>query len=92
MLYKDKDRTRGRRWMRLKEQVLVAQPVCNVCQRVPSVEVDHIHPVSKGGDDSFDNLQGICGDCHEDKTRKDLGLKKKQIKVGADGYPIVNHK
>lgn len=84
-------RTRGRKWLRLRHVVLVEEPVCRICDRRPSVEVDHIIPVSKGGTDERDNLQGVCTECHEDKTRADLGLKKKAVKIGLDGYPIVNH-
>ena len=59
-----------------------------ICRREASVEVDHIIPVTKGGTDERDNLQGICKECHEEKTRKDLGLKKKPQRIGVDGYPI----
>lgn len=81
-------RTRGRRWMRLREVVLIEEPVCRICKRKPATQVDHITAISKGGTDERDNLQGICEHCHEDKTRKELGLKKKQDPVGLDGYPI----
>ena len=81
-------RTRGRKWMRLRQQVLIEEPVCRICGRKPSTQVDHINPVSKGGTDERDNLQGACEECHEEKTRKDLGIKKKQTRIGLDGYPI----
>lgn len=80
-------RTRGRRWMALKEYVLMEQPVCAVCNRKPATEVDHIVPISKGGSDERDNLQGLCYGCHEEKTRVDLGITKKARKIGLDGYP-----
>ena len=84
-------RTRGRLWMRLREIVLIEEPLCMICNRNPSAQVDHIKPISKGGTDERDNLQGICLECHEDKTRKDLGIKKKkQNRVGFDGYPILD--
>ncbi|MCK5609595.1 HNH endonuclease [Candidatus Pacearchaeota archaeon] len=85
-------RTRGRLWMKLKRQVLCVDPVCVACRRRPSVEADHIIPICKGGTDEFDNLQGMCKECHEEKTRKDLGLKAKAHKVGIDGYPIIRGK
>jgi 5-methylcytosine-specific restriction protein A len=74
--------------MRIRNRVLVEQPVCQVCQRAPSEQVDHKTPVSQGGTDDPDNLQGICIKCHKIKTRKDLGFKTNPIKVGIDGYPI----
>lgn len=83
-------RTRGRRWMRLRHVVLVEDPVCKICNRQPSVEVDHIIPVSKGGTDERDNLQGACAECHDEKTRKDLGIKRVPVRIGIDGYPIKN--
>ena len=59
-----------------------------ICRRAASVQVDHIVPITKGGTDERGNLQGVCEECHEDKTRKDLGLKAKPNKIGVDGYPI----
>lgn len=81
-------RTRGRRWMRLRHVVLVEEPVCKICGRKPSVEVDHIMPISKGGTDERDNLQGVCLECHEEKTRKDLGLGRKKVPTSVNGYPF----
>jgi 5-methylcytosine-specific restriction protein A len=81
-------RTRGRKWMRLREQVLTEEPVCYICKRRPSTQVDHKKPVSKGGTDERENLGGVCDECHEDKTMKDLGMTKKKHRVGLDGYPM----
>jgi len=81
-------RTRGRRWMRLRHVVLVEEPICMICRRAASVEVDHIRPITRGGTDERDNLQGACKECHEEKTRKDFGLKAKPQRIGTDGYPI----
>ena len=85
----DIGRTRGRKWMKLRHVVLVEEPVCMICGERPSVQVDHIIPVCKGGTDDRDNLQGACGECHEEKTREDLGQKEKPKKIGLDGYPIA---
>ena len=74
--------------MSMREVVLIEEPICRVCNRKPSVQVDHIIPISKGGTDVRDNLQGICLSCHEAKTTDDLGLKQPPRKIGADGYPI----
>lgn len=63
--------------------------MCMVCQRRPTEQVDHIIPVTKGGTDERSNLQGICLVCHEEKTRKDLGIKKKPVRISVKGYPIV---
>ena len=81
-------RTTGRRWMSMRHVVLVEEPVCKICGRKASVEVDHKHPVTKGGTDDRDNLQGLCDECHKEKTAKDLGIKPPPNKIGLDGYPI----
>lgn len=88
---KEKERTRGRRWMELRHVVLVEEPVCQICQRKPAKEVDHILPICKGGTDTRDNLQGVCHDCHEEKTCNDLGIKK-PVTIGLDGYPVTINK
>ncbi len=84
-------RTSGRPWLRLRHVVLVEEPVCQICGCKPSVEVDHIVPLCKGGTDERSNLQGVCLACHEEKTRIDLGIKEK-IQIGLDGYPIEKNK
>jgi len=35
-----------------------------------------------------DNLQGVCDDCHDEKTAKDLSIKPPPNKIGLDGYPL----
>ena len=49
-------------------------------------ELDHVIPITKGGEDIEDNWQGLCIDCHKDKTRKDNGWKEKPT-IGLDGWP-----
>jgi 5-methylcytosine-specific restriction protein A len=47
-------------------------PLCVHCQAkgrvVAAIELDHIIPLWKGGADSAENRQGLCGDCHALKT------------------------
>lgn len=49
------------------------EPLCRVCLaegRVSATaEVDHIVPLSEGGSGRRDNLQGLCGDCHDAKSK-----------------------
>lgn len=51
---------------------------CVLCGASPKdnssvvLEVDHIIPVSKGGDDSFSNLRTLCRDCNQGKKDKDV--------------------
>lgn len=73
--------------MDMRHVVLVEEPICMVCMRRPSSQVDHKIPLCKGGTDDRENLQGICEKCHDEKTCKDLGIKQRD-KIGIDGYPI----
>lgn len=44
---------------------------CQYCGRTPpqvTLEVDHIHPVSKGGKNGIDNLITACFDCNRGKS------------------------
>ncbi len=45
---------------------------CNACGALPAdgavLEVDHIHPVSKGGGDNLENLQALCRECNAGKS------------------------
>ena len=46
---------------------------CNICQNLlpASCEMDHIITLWAKGLDDFDNLQALCGNCHNTKTRKE---------------------
>jgi 5-methylcytosine-specific restriction protein A len=58
-----------KRWQATRRAVLARDPLCKVCDQQLSEEVDHITPLSQGGDPwALDNLQGICGPCHWAKT------------------------
>lgn len=47
--------------------------VCQECGRWrDTLHRDHVIPLWKGGPDTPDNIQYICANCHEDKTRDDL--------------------
>lgn len=67
-----------RRWRdRLRKLVLARDPLCKIqvlcgagVNGLPalSTEADHIIPISRGGDESMENLQGACHACHSHKT------------------------
>ena len=46
---------------------------CKGCKKLlPSAaQVDHVVPLSAGGDDKMDNMQMLCANCHAEKTRKE---------------------
>ena len=79
-------------WHRTRKHQLTEEPLCRMCRANgilrPATEVDHIIPVSKGGDwYDGNNLQSLCISCHSQKTRADEG---KSIKSGCDanGIPL----
>lgn len=46
---------------------------CQYCGRTPpavTLEIDHIHPVSKGGDNLHENLITACFDCNRGKSKR----------------------
>lgn len=66
----------GATWRRLRKMVLARDPVCVACRRRPSEHVDHIKAKAGGGDDSMENLRGLCERCHMQKTAKDGHARK----------------
>lgn len=76
---------RRARWLR-------AHPLCVACKLegyfTPATEVDHIVPLAKGGADDLGNLQSLCHDCHDAKTRRDFGQRERAPAIGVDGWPI----
>lgn len=63
----------GYRWQKLRLIILARDPICKICGRAASTDVDHIIPKSKGGLDAVDNLQGLCHSCHSRKTASEDG-------------------
>jgi 5-methylcytosine-specific restriction protein A len=60
------------RWQKLRD-VFLAQPqnaVCVQCKRKPANTVDHIEPhkMDEAKFWDWDNLQGMCRQCHSRKT------------------------
>ncbi len=58
----------GRRWRRLRLMILRRDPLCCMCKRELSTQVDHIMAKSRGGTDDESNLRGLCAPCHSRKT------------------------
>lgn len=70
-------RIRGKKWAVIRKEVLRRDPVCRdgrVCHHAStSTQVDHVIPLMDGGHPtSLDNLQGICEDCHVEKTNEEF--------------------
>lgn len=71
-------------WKRLRERVLLEEPVCRFCERrglaVAATVVDHIEPLSIAPDRRLDrsNLQALCAPCHDgEKARADRALRRR---------------
>ena len=88
-----------RKWRKLRAAKLSIDPLCQYCGHEIADQVDHIIPVSKGGDMwEPSNLKSSCQSCHSHKTmvvdRLGLPYTQRVIK-GVDpqtGLPInPNH-
>jgi 5-methylcytosine-specific restriction enzyme A len=75
------ERIRGRELQRIRRRILRRDPLCLRCLErgfvTASTQVDHRAPLFLGGEESDDNRQGLCDDCHAEKTDEDLANKPK---------------
>jgi len=84
---------RGRRWMKLRSQILARDPVCRVCNQAESLQVDHVVPLARGGGDDYNNLQGICLACHKDKTAREQSSYLPRVETASEVETnIVRHR
>ena len=58
--------------MEIRGRILRREPRCAICLQAgrltAATEVDHVVPLELNGTDDDDNLQGLCHDCHAEKT------------------------
>ena len=91
----DEQRKYGRAAVKQRKRRLRNEPLCRHCAdegHITAATVpDHIVPLSHGGSDDDSNIQCLCAQCHDRKTRREFGYKQKQ-NVDADGWPISNEK
>ena len=64
---------------------------CNKCKNCLSdrFEIDHIIHLCKGGENSLENLQALCSNCHSKKTSDDMQKlydKNEEIKTGKSRF------
>jgi len=46
------------------------QHSCVLCGATEDLTLDHIHPWSKGGPDTYENLRVLCRSCNSRKSNK----------------------
>ncbi len=92
---RDPDRIRGRALQKIRREHFKLHPFCVRCQaKSPpqdrlATELDHIKPLHQGGTDTHDNRQGLCADCHVEKSKLERGHEyRPKVRIGLDGFPI----
>ena len=88
---REAERVRGRAGVAQRARRLSDHPLCRTCQKagriVATAEIDHVVPLSRGGADDDDNVQGLCAECHRRKTAAEQPPRRIGQAVGADGWP-----
>lgn len=86
------ERIRGRAWMQIRARILRRDGgMCQYCLRrdgsiTVATEVDHRIALHNDGSNDDENLVATCHECHEAKTRQDLG-QRERVTIGLDGWP-----
>jgi 5-methylcytosine-specific restriction protein A len=88
-------RIRGRKLQEIRKRHFEQFPLCVDCQKQGRVrlatELDHIIALHNGGkdfnEDGGTNRAGLCSECHEAKTARDMGYKER-LAISLDGWPI----
>lgn len=86
------ERITGRALQEIRRRIFSRDPLCRRClEKKPpritaSTQVDHKKPLFLGGEETDENREGLCEECHKDKTREDLGQKPRP-EIGFDGWP-----
>lgn len=67
------ERITGRKLQRLRLELMRRQPLCAECTKRgvvrPTTQRDHIVPLAQGGTEDDSNIQGLCDDCHDAKSK-----------------------
>jgi 5-methylcytosine-specific restriction protein A len=65
----------GHALQRLRDQQLSAHPLCEQCEKQGRTRRatirDHRIPLAEGGTEHPSNIQSLCDDCHDEKTREE---------------------
>jgi 5-methylcytosine-specific restriction protein A len=58
------------RWQQLVARAIDAQPWCSACGATEDLTGDHIHPRSKGGQATIENVRVLCRSCNSRKGNR----------------------
>lgn len=68
-------RTSSTAWRTLKRKAIAVFgnecARCGADGRQVRLELDHVVPVAEGGEDTLENAQLLCDDCHKPKTQRE---------------------
>lgn len=56
-------------WRKIRARILERDPICKICGVRPSSRADHIQ--AKTDDHSDAGLQGVCKECHDQKSARE---------------------
>ena len=63
----NKKRQARKHGLTLEEVGLILSKECSWCGSTEDLQIDHKHPVSKGGSSALGNLHSLCGGCNKFK-------------------------
>lgn len=78
----EKEEVKAQRYKNLRQDIIVrreeirgklrerGEDACQQCGSKEDLCIDHIKPLSKGGDNNMDNLQFLCRSCNSSKSNK----------------------
>lgn len=88
-------RITGRTLQNIRKAHFRRHPFCVKClEKTPrrlteATELDHIVPLHQGGTDTPDNRQGLCEECHLEKSVTERGFEyHPRVTIGVDGFPV----
>lgn len=58
---------------------ILREAPCELCGSWEDIQIDHIEPVSKGGDNDWTNFAGLCASCNKSKGAKPLLLHMRDV-------------